>query len=116
MTTETPSIIDKVNLDVIKDVDYSGIIDVLTEHGTKILIAVTIFVVGKWILRRIVNALKAGMVRAKVDDTLVGFLGNIVFGIGISFVVIAALAQMGIETTSLAAVIGAAGLALAWRY
>jgi len=50
--------------------------------------------------------------RAGVERTLGDFLENILFGIGMAVVVIAALAQMGIETTSFAAVIAAAGLAI----
>lgn len=96
--------IDKINMDVI--------FGFLTVHGMKFLAALAIFFIGKWILGRIVALLKRMMTRAKVDATLVGFLGNIVFGIGIALVVVAALAQMGIETTSLAAVIAAAGLAI----
>lgn len=106
-----PSIND-LNWDTITNYDYSGITELIVAHSTKILIAILIFFIGKWIVKRLVNIAKRGLVRARIDDTLVGFLGNILTGVGVAFVVIAALAQMGIETTSLAAVIGAAGLAI----
>lgn len=96
----------------IDKIDTDAILGLITVHGVKILTAVAIFVIGKWVVKRIVNLLKKTMGRANVDPTLIGFLGNILFGVGVAFVVIAALAQMGIETTSLAAVIGAAGLAV----
>jgi len=96
----------------IDKIDTDAILGFVTVHGVKILTAVAIFVIGKWVVKRIVNVLKKGMHRANIDPTLIGFLGNIIFGVGVAFVVIAALSQMGIETTSLAAVIGAAGLAV----
>jgi small conductance mechanosensitive channel len=96
--------IDKINTD--------AILGFLTVHGIKFLTALAIFVIGKWIIKRFVNLIKRGLNRADVDPTLVGFLGNILFGIGLAMVVVAALAQMGIETTSLAALIASAGLAI----
>jgi small conductance mechanosensitive channel len=96
----------------INKIDTDAILGFLTVHGVKMLTALAIFIIGKWIIKRIVNVLKGTMGRANVDPTLIGFLGNIMFGVGVAFVVIAALSQMGIETTSLAAVIGAAGLAI----
>lgn len=107
--TPASSPLDLINIDKI---DTDAILGMLTVHGVKILTALAIFVIGKWVVKRIVNILKKGMDRANVDTTLIGFLGNILFGVGMALVVIAALAQMGIETTSLAAVIGAAGLAV----
>lgn len=96
----------------IENIDTDAVLGFLTVHGMKLLVALAIFVIGKWVVKRIVAILRKMMSRAKVDPTLVGFLGNIIFGIGMAFVVVAALSQMGIETTSLAAAIGAAGLAV----
>ena len=96
--------IDKIDIDVI--------MGFLTVYGLKLLMAIAIFVFGKWIVHRLVNIVKRGMGRSKIDDTLIGFLGNILVAIGLAFVVIAALSQLGINTASLAAVIAAAGLAI----
>ena len=82
------------------------------DWGIKVLGAIAIFLIGKRIVKGLTNLTRKMMSRAKVDDTLVSFLGNIVYGIGLAFVVIAALSNLGIETTSLAAVIAAAGLAI----
>lgn len=96
----------------IDKIDTDAILGFITVHGIKFLTALAIFLIGKWVVKRLVGLVRKGLERGDVDPTLVGFLGNILFGAGIALVVIAALAQMGIETTSLAAVIAAAGLAI----
>lgn len=75
--------------------------------------ALAIFFVGKWLTGRIVGLMKAALIRAKVDMTLVSFLGNVA-NIGLLIlVIIAALGKMGVPTTSVTALVGGAGLAVA---
>jgi len=81
-------------------------------YGLKVLAAIAIFIIGKWVAKKLVNVAKKLMLKAKIDETLVSFMGNILFGLTLAFVVIAALSQLGVETTSLAAIIAAAGLAV----
>ncbi len=81
-------------------------------YGLKLLTALIIFIIGKFIVQLVVGAAKKIMARSKVDPTLISFGGNILYALGLTFVVIAALSQLGIETTSLAAAIAAAGLAI----
>ncbi len=52
------------------------------------------------------------MTKGKVDPTLISFLGHMIYIALLTFVVLAALGQLGIQTTSFIAVIGAAGLAV----
>jgi len=80
--------------------------------GIKILTAVLIVVVGRWVARFVRNITEKMMVRSKVDATLVSFVGNLIYVSLLTFVILAALAQLGIQTTSFIAVIGAAGLAV----
>jgi len=82
-------------------------------YGLKALGALAIFLLGKWAVKAGANVGKAVMVKGKVDETLAAFASNVLYFLGLAFVVIAALSQLGIQTTSLAAVIGAAGLAIA---
>ena len=86
--------------------------DLAVTYGIKLLTAIAIFVIGRWVAKAITGFLRKAMSRAKADDMLIGFLGNIAYGLLLTFVVIAALSQLGIETTSLAAIIAAAGLAV----
>jgi small conductance mechanosensitive channel len=52
------------------------------------------------------------MKKSKIDATLISFVGNLLYVILLIFVILAALSQLGIQTTSLIAIIGAAGLAV----
>lgn len=81
--------------------------------GTNLLAALAIFFIGRWVATRVVTLMKAALIRAKVDKTLVSFLGNVA-NIGLLIlIIIAALGKLGIPTTSVTALIGGAGLAVA---
>lgn len=82
------------------------------DWGLKIVLALLIYVVGKWITRRITKLLRALMEGRSVDPTLVTFLANIVYAVLLVAVILAALDTLGIPVTSLLAVVGAAGLAV----
>lgn len=77
-----------------------------------ILMALIIFVVGKWIAGFIRNKLRSTMQKREVDPALVSFGTSIVYYILMIAVVLAAIQQIGFQTTSLVAVLGAAGLAV----
>ena len=81
-------------------------------YGPKVLAALAILVIG-WIVAKLIRgALKKVLRRASVEETLITFLGNLTYMLMIAFVVIAALSQLGVDTTSFAAIIAAAGLAI----
>ncbi len=81
--------------------------------GTNLVAALAIFFVGRWIAARLVILMKAALTRAKVDRTLVSFLGNVANVGLLILIIIAALGKLGIPTTSVTALIGGAGLAVA---
>src|SRR5690606_8821416 len=68
-------------------------------------------IIGKWIAARIARALD-GALRKRIDPTVASFLGNITNIVLFAVVIIAALDQLGVQTTSLLAIFGAAGLAV----
>jgi small conductance mechanosensitive channel len=74
--------------------------------------AAVIFVVGRWLTGRLSRLVGRGLERAKVDATLRAFLVRIVQVLLLVVVVLAALDRLGVKTTSLVAIIGAAGLAI----
>ncbi|MEM9948299.1 MAG: mechanosensitive ion channel domain-containing protein [Cyanobacteria bacterium P01_D01_bin.36] len=74
--------------------------------------AIAIFFIGRTLARLTKRLVKKIMTKAQIDPTLTVFATNILFYAIMAFVVLAVLGQMGIETTSLAAAIGAAGLAI----
>ena len=74
--------------------------------------ALIIFYVGRWVAGLIVRSIATVMQKSNMDRTLETFICNLVRMTLILFVVIAAVNQLGIQTTSLIAVLGAAGLAV----
>ena len=84
----------------------------LIAWGPMLLAAIVVLVVGWWIAKLLTGLMRRMMTRANVDDTLTSFLCNIVYLGLMALVVITALSQVGVNTTSFAAVIAAAGLAV----
>jgi len=78
----------------------------------KLLIAIIVFVVGKFLVQLTVKVTAGVMARAKVDDILVNFVSSIMKMLLMLVVVVIALDQLGVDTTSLVALVGAAGLAV----
>jgi small conductance mechanosensitive channel len=78
----------------------------------KIVIALLIYLIGKWIAKRITNFVRKLMEARDSDPTLVNFLSNVVYAILLIAVILAALDTLGLPVTSLVAVVGAAGLAV----
>lgn len=92
--------------------DTEMLMPLLTDWAIKILLALVIFIVGKWLAHRVTNFLRKIMERADLDSTLVKFLSNIVYAILLAAVILAALDKLGVPITSLLAILGAAGLAI----
>ncbi|MEW8280836.1 MAG: mechanosensitive ion channel domain-containing protein, partial [Candidatus Thiodiazotropha taylori] len=80
--------------------------------GTKIIMAALVFIIGRWIAKALTKAMQKLMTKSDVDPMLVNFLGNIVNAALLAVVVLAALEQLGVNTTSALAILGAAGLAV----
>jgi len=86
--------------------------ELLALYGLKLVAAIAIFIIGKWIAKLFKKFVVKLMKKGKTDPTITGFVSNIAYVGLMAFVVLAALGQLGIETTSFIAVIGAAGLAI----
>lgn len=82
------------------------------DWGTRILLALLIFVIGRIVARLLTGLMMRALQRAKIEATLSGFLGRIANIILLLVVVMAALEKLGVQTTSLVAMLGAAGLAV----
>jgi len=87
-------------------------LDSLSSFALNLLIAVVIFVIGKWVARWLQHVFERLLRSRQVDDVLVDFLGTIVYTIIIIAAVIAAVDTLGIPATSFLAILGAAGLAI----
>jgi small conductance mechanosensitive channel len=80
--------------------------------GISFVMAIVIYIFGKIIVGLLINVLGKIMVRSKYDDMLIEFVKAIARAVLMLFVVIAALDQLGLDTTALAAILAAAGLAI----
>ena len=80
--------------------------------GLKALAAVAIMGIGRYAAVGIRSFLRKTLARARIDRTLVSFVSSMAYVAVIVFVVVAALGQLGVETASIIAVLGAAGLAV----
>ena len=96
-----------------EDLDVMQLLsDYAIPWGVKIAIALLIFIVGRIVVSAVVKIVEKLMRNSEMDEMLVRFLSSILRWVLLLFVVIAALSQLGIDTTSLIALLGAAGLAI----
>ncbi len=87
--------------------------DMIGLYALNIAIAIVIFVIGKWVAKKLTSiAHKLMMKNSKVDDTLANFLDDIIYYVLMVIVILTALKQVGVDTTSFFAILGAAGLAI----
>jgi len=93
-----------------------NLINWISENGVnwaiQIGIAIAIFIIGKYVARMVTNLLQRAMRKSGTDDMLVGFIGNISYAVLLIAVVLAAVDSLGVNVTSLMAILGAAGLAV----
>ncbi len=96
--------------------EMSKIIDTITffitNYSLKIVGAILILIIGKWLSRYLSKLLGKILEKNKVEKTLTSFLGNITYYSLLLMVLIAAAGQLGINTTSFLTIVGAAGLAV----
>ncbi|MEC8444093.1 MAG: mechanosensitive ion channel domain-containing protein [Pseudomonadota bacterium] len=86
--------------------------DYILPWGTQIIMALLIFVIGKMVVGLVGNAMNKVMQKAKLDPILISFLTGILRNVLLLLVIVFALSQLGLDTTSLVALLGAAGLAV----
>lgn len=80
--------------------------------GLKIVVVIIIFFVGRSIAKFVRRFVKRALSKSSIDPTIVSFASNSSYYVIMAFVVLAILGQLGIETTSLIALVGATGLAV----
>lgn len=89
-----------------------NIITWISLNGINVIVAILVFIIGRWLAKRIIALMKKGLGKACVDETLSSFLASIAYYALLAAVIIAALGQLGLNITSFLAVLGAAGLAV----
>ncbi len=87
-------------------------IEFASEYGIKIIAAIAIWIIGSWIIKKIMRGITHVMTKKEYDPSLQKFLLNLVNWVLKILLIIAILGKLGVETTSFAAIIAAAGLAI----
>jgi len=87
-------------------------LSVLASYAGGLVAAVAVFIIGRWVARFVTGMIVRASRRAKIDETLLGFLQNVVYLMLLIVVCIASLGCMGVDTTSLSAILAAAGFAV----
>lgn len=108
VVAETTKVIDKVSTMNMQTLLNDWIIP----YSTKVLLAIVIFIIGKFLARLISKLLGKAALASTRDEMLQSFVNSISYFLLLLIVVIASLSQLGINTSSLVALIGAAGLAI----
>src|SRR5215467_885541 len=100
--------------------DWQKVLDTasaqLTTFGLKVLGAIALWIIGRWLIRLGVRLLSTSLGRQQIDPTLQRYIGSIV-SVALNIVlVVAILGYFGVETTSFAALVAALGIAIgaAW--
>lgn len=84
----------------------------LTDMMINIVIGLVVFFVGKFIASKVAHWCENRMLKASVDRAVAGFTSSILYALMFAGVVLMALGQVGVQTTSFIAILGAAGLAV----
>ena len=93
--------------------EAESLADMISMYTMNIAIAIVIFVIGKWVARKIVDLMTNYLnKKEKMDQTLLNFFDDLVYYVLLIIVILAALEQVGVNTTSFLAILGAAGLAI----
>lgn len=94
------------------DLSFAALQAYAVTYGIKIICAILVFVIGKWLAKKLTAFFAKVMDKQDVDPTLTNFLKNIIYYLLLTAVLIAAAGQLGINTTSFLTVLGAASLAI----
>ncbi len=97
-------------MDIEKLIDKS--VDFISTYGIQVIGAIIIWIIGSWIIKKILKVTGSVMTKSGYDASLQKFLLNFVGWILKILLILVILSQLGIETTSFAAILAAAGLAV----
>lgn len=81
-------------------------------YGIRVGIALLILLIGFWLAARVANFGRRAMQRGGIDETLIVFLRNLIYGLLITVVIVTVLQESGVPSASFLTALGAAGLAI----
>ncbi|ANE35482.1 small conductance mechanosensitive channel protein [Campylobacter iguaniorum] len=103
-------------MEFLQNIDYMSILALVGKYTMKFIVSLLIFFIGKWVISKLAFVLEKIIHKTKIDAMLGNFLLNVVKTMLFIFVILAALSNLGIETTSFVAVLGAVGLAIGMAF
>ncbi|REL36385.1 mechanosensitive ion channel family protein [Thalassotalea euphylliae] len=86
--------------------------ELMISFGIKLVVAIIILIVGKLVARLVSKGVSKILEHKSVDQAVISFVASLVYGVGIAIVFIIAISHLGFNTSSLVAIVGAAGLAV----
>ena len=110
---QAPSTTEKIkeNASVLEK-ELDGFIDWAIGFGKSILIALIVFFIGKKLINLLMKLVNKTLKRSNVDEGVAGFVGTLVKTVGYALLIVIIAGIIGIDTSSLVAVVGSAGLAI----
>ena len=91
---------------------WNQLSELLSSFGISLFIALTILIIGRQVVKILIKVISTALERSNTEDTVRIFVTNLLNTLLMIVVFIAAINQLGIQTTSIIAVLGAAGLAI----
>jgi small conductance mechanosensitive channel len=104
--------IENMKIDELFGFKYSDINQFLIKIGVNILLAVSILIIGFWLVKMVVKTLKKILRKSHTDESLVTFLSSLLTMVLKVLIVVTSITQLGVEMTSFVTILGAAGLAV----
>ena len=87
-------------------------LDFIINFGPKVLGAIIIWIIGSWVIKKLLKAAGKVMTKGNYDESLQKFLSNLLSWVLKIILIVVVLGTVGVETTSFAAILAAAGLAI----
>ena len=87
-------------------------IEIVSNWGLQVIGAIAVLIIGRWIAGMIRKGVRRSLNKSNLDESLIPFISSMAYYVVITVTIIAVMNLFGIETTSLIAVVGAAGLAV----
>jgi len=97
-------------MDFLTDID--ALQALIVSYSARILVSLAIFFVGRWAAGLLVDTVKKMLNGANVDQTLVSFMANLLYYAALIIIIVTALSNLGLETTTVIAIMGGATLAI----
>lgn len=91
---------------------WNSLPGLLSTYGLRILTAILIFAIGRWVAKIVRKGIRKGMAKRDTDVTIINFTCSVAYALLLAFIIVASLGQLGVQTSSIVAILGASALAV----